>query len=141
MIGSIRVLCGALVVFATQLLFGLEVEAAPVDSNSIKVVVSDSTKIYHGSEKKFKSPAVVDSKRVYEVIPAYKYIQDNNLTEDDPKYWFKMKEATKTFTKALKKLSQKKGHDLVGEIDSMYREDGAEIPDVTDAVITLVGEL
>ena len=58
--------------------------------------------------------------------------------EDDPQYWFKMKEASKAFTKALKKLTQKQGHDLIGEIDSMYREDGNEIPDITDAVKKII---
>jgi len=106
-----------------------------------KVVVIDSTKVYFGNAAKYKVPAIVDSQQVYAEIPAYKYIVENGLTEEDPMYWFKMKEASKVFSKALQKLNQKKGFDLVGEIDALYREDGESLPDVTETVKELVPEV
>lgn len=144
---SLTVASGSVLGAPSGSLPGAEPTSSVVDGQSstfqeaeTPIVVVDATKIYHGKVKKFKSPALVDSAKVYEVIPAYQYIKENNLTEDDPMYWFKMKEASKTFAKGLKKLQKKKGHDLVAEIDAIYREDGEEIPDVTDKVKEIIEE-
>ncbi len=94
----------------------------------------DADKIYYGDAQKYSRPAVVDAARVYRRIPAHQEILARRLTRNDPDYWPLMRKASQAFVKALKKVCQEKGYDLVGEVKTIVI-DGQPAPEITDEVI------
>ncbi len=97
----------------------------------------DEDKIYYGDIEKYNNPAVVDAAEVYRQIPAHQELVRRKLTREDPDYWPLMRKASQIFVRALRKACQKKGHDLVGEVDSITM-DGGEIPEITSEVIRIL---
>jgi hypothetical protein len=99
------------------------------------------TKVYLGNPKLFQKPAVIAADRVYRAIPEYREILQKGLTDKDVHYHFLMKKASERFTKAVKAMAKKDGHDLVaesGSVELAKREIPAP-PDRTDAVIAEIG--
>jgi hypothetical protein len=94
----------------------------------------DPDKIYYGDARKYSHPAVVDAAKVYAQIPAHQEIVSRKLTRNDPDYWPLMRKASQVFVRALKKVCQTKGYDLVGEAKTIAAE-GARVPEITDDVI------
>lgn len=100
-----------------------------------QVIIVDKERIYYGNpEKGVSNPAVIDSSKIFNNIPAYKKIVDEGLTPKNPKYWILMEEANKVFKASLKKTAKKLKVDLIAEIGAIEIK-GKEITDITDEVI------
>ncbi len=95
----------------------------------------DRNKIYFGSEKTFKRPAVIRADEIYAAIPSYRKIDEKGLTRDDPEYWPLMRKTTVLFVRALRKVCEREAYDLVAESGSLSTETGDEVPEITRAVI------
>jgi hypothetical protein len=127
-----------LVTFALLLVVLASVFAAAQDyGEDDKKVTIDTEKIYFGSPAKFKKPGVINAKTVFLEIPAYQEIVREKLTKKDAKYMILIAEANKIFKKALKKVFDESGYDLVGEIDSIQIE-GETVPEITSRVIEAI---
>ncbi len=100
----------------------------------------DADKIYYGDVRKYSHPVTVDAAKVYKQIPAHREIADRKLTRDDPDYWPLLRKASQAFVKALRKVCQAKGYDLVAEAGTM-RIDGQSVPEITaDVIAALEGK-
>jgi len=107
------------------------------ESYDFEVVSTDD--IYYGSGKHPKTPAVTSADDVWDEIPEYKKIVEDELTEEDPSYHLLMRKASERFQKALKKLAKRDGRDMIGEVGSIKATgEKKSIPDVTKALIKLV---
>jgi hypothetical protein len=102
--------------------------------------VVDSSAVYYGSARHPKTPAQCSADDVWAEIPEYKTIIKEELTEKDPRYHLLLKRATKRFQSALKKLANRDGHDVIGEIGSIKAlgKKKKKIPTVTKHLIDLV---
>jgi hypothetical protein len=76
--------------------------------------------------------AVVNSKKVYLAIPAYKTIVKDKVERGCARYVQLMEEATRVFRATLKKIAVKKGVKLIVEVGGTT---GIKTTDVTDAII------
>lgn len=99
-----------------------------------KVKVLNADKVYYGDAKTSKTPAVIDSQRVWDKIPEYVEIKKKGLTEADLEYWVLLRKASKKFNTAVEKAAKAKGKDLVAEVGAIEVK-GETIPNITDAVI------
>lgn len=81
--------------------------------------VVDSEGIYYGEGEHPKAPAVISADEVWDAIPEYRKIVDQDLSEDDPKYHLLMKRATERFQKALGKIAKRESYDMIGEVGSI----------------------
>jgi len=106
--------------------------------HDFEVVNSDS--IYYGSGKHPKTPAVCDADEVWAEIPEYQTIVEEELTASDARYHLLLKRATKRFQRALKKLAEREGYDMIGETGSIKAvgDEKKEIPTATKDLIDLV---
>jgi hypothetical protein len=102
---------------------------------------ADPAKVYLGNPKLFQKPAVIAADRVYGAISEYREILQKGLTDKDVHYHFLMKKASERFSKAVKAMARKEGHDLVAESGSIEvaKRESAAPPDRTDAVIGEIG--
>lgn len=124
--------------FVALMLLGAA-SAAGVWAEEYDFTVVDKDEIYYGKGKHPKEPAVTKADDVWDEIPEYKQIVDEELTEDDPRYLMLMRKATERFNKALKKLAERDDHDMIGETGSIKANDKKKtIPDVTKELIKLV---
>lgn len=98
---------------------------------------TDSGRAYHGNARLIRNPAVVSADRVYAHIEEYRTIVRENLTDQDVRYHFLLKQASKKFTKAVKAMARARGHDFVAEVGSILvvREGADEPADRTSEVI------
>ena len=118
-------------------LVGCMAMVSAADSHDYEVVTPDQ--IYLGKGKHPKTPAVIKADDVWDQIPEYKKIVEDELTEDDPKYHILMKKATARFNKGLKKLSKRDSHDMIGEKDSIkVLNKKKKLDDATKELIKLV---
>lgn len=121
-------------------LFGLLALSVADESHDFEVADEDG--IYFGEGKHPKSPAVCTADDVWEKIPEYKQIQDEELDEDDPKYHLLLAKATERFRKALEKIADRDDYDMVGEVGSIRAlgegDKKKEIPDVTEDLVDFV---
>ena len=118
------------------LVFGTVVAAAAAAKYDFEVVKTDE--IYFGSGKHPKAPGVLTADDVWAVIPEYKQILKDELTDEDAQYHLLMKKAAERFSKALKKLAKRDSHDMLGEQGSIKALGRKKIPDVTKEMIKLV---
>ena len=102
--------------------------------------VVDEDGIYYGAGKHPKTPAITEADDVWAEIPEYKQIVDEELDEDDANYHILMKKATERFSKALKKIAERDGYDMIGEKGSIESKGDKKkkIPDITKELIKLV---
>lgn len=102
--------------------------------------VVDEDGIYYGEGKNPKTPAITKADDVWTEIPEYKQIVDEELEEDDPNYHILMRKATERFSKALKKIAERDGYDMIGEKGSIESKGDKkkEIPNITKELIKLV---
>ena len=87
------------------------------------------------------TPAVVSADRVYAQIKEYQQILREGLTDRDVRYHFLMKEASKKFAKAVRKMARSLGHNFVAEQGAIriVRKDAPPPPDRTSEVISRLG--
>ena len=111
-------------------------EAAAAAKYDFEVVKSDE--IYFGSGKHPKAPGVMTADDVWAVIPEYKQILEDELTDEDARYHLLMRKATERFSKALKKLAKRDSYDMLGETGSIKALGKKKIPEVTKEMIKLV---
>lgn len=102
-----------------------------------KKVTVDKEKVYLGSPSNFRKAAVVDLGKIFKETEAYKEIQREKLTKDDPKYRLLIVQANKTAKKAMAKLRDEQGYDLIVEKGHLKIE-GEDVPDITSEVIEAV---
>jgi hypothetical protein len=96
--------------------------------------VTDRSKVYHGLSDAFASPAVIESSKVMETLPAIRTLQDDNVKKNSAKWYVLMNEANQQFQKAVKAVAKDGGYDLVAEVGAV--SGSRAISNVTDAVIT-----
>ncbi len=99
-----------------------------------KKVTVDKEKVYLGSPSNFRKAAVVDLGKIFKETEAYKEIQREKLTKGDPKYRLLIVQANKTAKKAMAKLRDEQGYDLIVETGHLEIE-GEDVPDITSEVI------
>ena len=90
--------------------------------------------IYLGDASDFSRPAVVNVDAVYAKIPEYREIVERNMTERNPKYLILLRAASRVFRRAVTKVADQKGFDLIGRTGSISIE-GRDVPDITGLVI------
>ncbi len=102
--------------------------------------VVDEDGVYYGKGKHPKAPAATKADDVWEKIPEYQAIVEDELEDDDPRYHLLMKKASERFAKALKKLAERDKHDMIAEVDAVESKGDVKrkIPDVTKELIKLV---
>lgn len=102
---------------------------------------NDNGRVYHGNARMIRNPAVVSADRVYGQIEEYQTIVREGLTDEDVRYHFLMKVASKKFSRAVKAMARSLGYDFVAEIGAVevVREGAAAPPDRTDEVISRLG--
>ncbi len=98
-------------------------------------VVADPAKVYFGDPTEFANPAVLTASEVFAKIREWKEIRDRGLTSQDPEYWILLEKANRRFRRAVHRVAQADGRDLVAETGAVSRADGAALPDVTEAAI------
>lgn len=94
----------------------------------------EARSVYFGAPSAARLPAVVHADSVYARIPAYLRIRTGRLTERDPEYWLRMREAASVFRGAVAEAARIKGRDLVAERGSVAWG-GRDVPDITGAVL------
>lgn len=97
--------------------------------------VTDPAKVYYGDPGEFENPAVLTASAVFAKIREWREIQEKGLTSQDPEYWILLEKANRKFRRAVHRVAQEAGHDLVAETGAVVRADGAALPDVTEAAI------
>ena len=102
---------------------------------------SDTGRVYYGNARLIRKPAVVSADRVYRHISEYQQILKEGLTDNDVRYHFLMKQASKRFLKAVKSMARALGYDFVAEVGAVQVvRQGAGVPvDRTDDVIERLG--
>ncbi len=103
-------------------------------------VVKDKDAIYYGSGTSPKTPAIIRADEVWEEIPEYKKIIEDDLGDDDPAYHLLMKKATERFNGALKKIAKREGYDMIGEEGAIKvkGKPDEKLTDATDDAIEIV---
>ncbi len=122
-------------------LVGLAGLIAPVQADAGHAFeVVDEDAIYYGEGKHPKTPAITEADDVWAEIPEYKQIVAEELEEDDPNYHILMRKATERFSKALKKIAERDGYDMIGEKGSIESKGDKKkkIPNITKELIKLV---
>ncbi len=96
----------------------------------------DAAKIRHGKladvDLKKDKVAVVDSKKIYLQIPAYKTIVKDKIKKGSARYIKLMEEATALYRATLEKIANKESVKLVVEVGGVS---GVKTTDLTDAII------
>ncbi len=96
----------------------------------------DANKVRHGSladvDLAKDKIAVVDSKKVYLEIPAYKAIVKDKIKKGSARYIKLMEEATALYRATLEKIANKETVKLIVEVGGVS---GVKTTDVTDAII------
>lgn len=100
-------------------------------ADTFKVI--DRTKVYLGLADAFVSPALIESTKVMETIPAIKTIQNDGIKKDTARWFVLMNEANQQFQKAIKSVAKDGGYDLIGEVGSV--SGSRTIANITDTVI------
>ncbi len=101
--------------------------------------VLDKSKVYYGDCASFVKPATVCVNKVFPHIREFKLVKERKLNENDPEYWVLLLQANEVFRRALKKVAESSGLDLVAERGAIRATaDGKTIPDVTQLVIVEV---
>ena len=92
---------------------------------------------YYGNRTLFNRAGVIRADDVYARIPEYQKIRQQNLGETSSAYHLLMTDASKKFSKAVRRAALNAGVDLVGEIGTVrVSEEGAKpAPDLTEEVI------
>ena len=92
---------------------------------------------YYGNRTLFNDAAVIRADDVYARIPEYQKIRQQNLGETSSAYHLLMTEASKKFSRAVRRAAINAGIDLVGEVGTVrVSEEGVEpAPDLTKEVI------
>jgi len=105
---------------------------APDDEK--KKITVDEEKVYLGSPKKFKKAGVVNLAKIFRETEPYKKILRDKLDRNDPKYRILLVEANKIAKKAMQRIRDQEGYDLIVEEGHLTIE-GEDVPDITDKVI------
>jgi len=96
----------------------------------------DAAKVRHGklAETNLKKDkvAVVDSKKIYLEIPAYKTLLKEKVKKGSARYIKLMEEATAVYRATLEKVANKKSIKLIVEVGGIS---GVKTTDLTDAII------
>jgi len=119
-------------ILGVLLLAGAAMADGP-DLEKKKITVTKE-KVYLGSTSNFKKPGVVQLGRIFKETEPYKQIIREKLDRGDPKYRILLVEANKVAKKAMKRVHDEEGYDLVVEKGHLEIE-GEEVPEITDVVI------
>ena len=93
----------------------------------------NKSRIYYGDPYNFKMPGEIKAYKVFNAISEFKQIKEENIKSSDAEYWILMRRANKKFRLALKRVSNKHGYDLIGEIGFVRTR--AEVDNITVPVI------
>lgn len=96
-----------------------------------------SRDVYFGRYRSFAKPAVLDTQKVFNAISYYQEVKSAGLTKKSGRYWILIQKSNKVFYKAMKRLAERNGFDLIGARDSIMI-DGSNPVDVTDEIIKIV---
>ncbi len=99
-----------------------------------KKVTVDKEKVYLGSPSNFKKAGAVNLGQIFKQTAPYKQIRREKLDKTDPKYRILIVEANKIAKKAMAKVRDEAGYDLVAEVGHIKVE-GEKVPDITQLVI------
>lgn len=96
----------------------------------------DASKVRHGklaeTDLKKDKVAVVDSKKIYLEIPAYKTLLKEKVKKGSARYIKLMEEATAVYRATLEKVANKESIKLIVEVGGVS---GVKTTDLTDAII------
>ena len=115
--------------------------AAPASAGLGDYRCTDPGRIYYGSPRLIRTPAVVSADRIYGQIKEYQEILREGLTAKDVRYHFLMKKASKKFSRAIRSMANDLDHNFVAEQGSIrvVRKDAPPPPDRTSEVISRLG--
>ena len=105
------------------------------DSSGAKV---DPNFVYYGNPKRFRRPATVTLSTIFAQIPAYQELKDQGLTQADADYFLLLNKANAAFQRALGRVLEVEGYDLVVEVGAIKYGDPSltrKVPDITDLVL------
>lgn len=92
--------------------------------------------VYYGDDVKYKKPAVITAIEVFNRIPFYKRIINENLNHPDPEYYFLLQKSCSKFYGAIDHLVKQKNLDLI--VEKGKRELTIPAEDVTKEAIIFI---
>jgi hypothetical protein len=99
--------------------------------------ILDRAKVYHGFADAFTTPAVVDSTKVKDSLPAMKKIREEKIVKESARWYVLINEANQHFQKVLRVVAKEGSYDLIAEVGSISGP--KSIPNVTDSAISAIG--
>jgi len=111
---------------------------AHANASAVDPRILDRNNVYFGNPRSFKNPAVVVRKKIYAAIPSYQRIQNEGVQQSDVRYHLLLEKTSKTFRRAVSKVSRTSGHDLLIEAGAITPPTKGEHPNLTAAVISVI---
>jgi len=109
--------------------------AAEAEDGAAQTV--DVNAYYFGDPENYTQPAAVDMLMIRDATPEYREIKRRKIDTDRAEYWILINKAYERIERALQRVAQYKGYDLIGEIGFVTDAEGRPVPidNATDLVI------
>lgn len=120
-----------------RLLFAALLFVAPV---AAQVGVKKGAVIYHGSASNTSAPAIIQESKVKEATPEWKKIQAEGIDTDSAHGKQLLVQMNNRIREAVKAVAESESRDMVARKDDITDKQGRDVVDLTDKVVTKVGE-
>ncbi len=111
-----------------------------VGSLVAQVVVKKGAVVYHGSASNTSAPATVQESKVKEATPEWKKIQAEAIDTDSAHGKQLLAQMNNRIREAVKAVAEAESRDMVTRADDITDKQGRDVVDLTDKVVTKVGE-
>lgn len=105
-----------------------------------QVTVKKGAVIYQGSASNTTAPATVNCTKVKEATPEWKKIQAEGIDTDSAQGKQLMVQMNNRIREAIKDVAKTEKRDMVTRKDDITDKQGRDVVDLTDKVVTKVGE-
>jgi hypothetical protein len=119
------------------LFVALIVAAGPVLA---QVTVKKGGVVYHGSASNTSAPATIDETKVRDATAEWKKIQAEDIDTDTAHGKQLLVQMNNRIRNAVKAVAEAEGRDMVARKDDITDKRGRDVLDLTDKVVTKVGE-
>ncbi|MBL8754763.1 MAG: hypothetical protein JNK15_15775 [Planctomycetes bacterium] len=105
-----------------------------------QVGVKKGAVVYHGSASNTSAPATVQESKVKEATPEWKRIQSEGIDTESAHGKQLLVQMNNRIREAVKSVAEAEGRDMVARKDDITDAQGRTVVDLTDKVVTKVGE-
>ncbi len=105
-----------------------------------QVTVKKGAVIYQGSASNTTAPATVNESKVKEATPEWKKIQAEGIDTDSAQGKQLIVQMNNRIREAIKEVAKAEKRDMVTRKDDITDKQGRDVVDLTDKVVTKVGE-